>query len=184
MGPPAPLPQRSEAKILGQLLALAREIRRPRMMVGHSAFICCALLHKCKPMVWEGSTRVNLVEAYAPWATFCQDTCVVDAVCCCFEPAVAGGLAEMVEVSETHTLRQCRHYVAATPLSLGLHDEGTSMQSFYNRLSMVLLGTVMDGDCGIDAMCQMIGRPQTAANRLALREESRTRTGTGTRTRS
>ena len=35
----------------------------------------------------------------------------------------------------------------------------------------VLLGTVMDGGCGIDTACMMLGLPQTSANRNALRQE-------------
>ena len=33
------------------------------------------------------------------------------------------------------------------------------MDSFYARLGIVLLGTVMDGDCGIDTACMMLGLP-------------------------
>ena len=36
------------------LLALAREIRRPRAYVGYSAFILMGLLKKCQPCVMEG----------------------------------------------------------------------------------------------------------------------------------
>ena len=42
------------------------------------------------------------------------------------------------------------------------------MESFYARLGIVLLGTVMDGECGIDTACMMLGLPQTSANRNAL----------------
>ena len=45
------------------------------------------------------------------------------------------------------------------------------MQSFYASLGIVLLGTVMDVDCGIDTDCMMLGLPQTSANRNALRQE-------------
>ena len=45
------------------------------------------------------------------------------------------------------------------------------MESFYVSLGIVLLGIVMDGDCGIDTACMMLGLPQTSANRNALRQE-------------
>ena len=37
--------------------------------------------------------------------------------------------------------------------------------------SFALLGTVMDGDCGIDVECQMLSFAQTAIQRAALRED-------------
>ena len=45
------------------------------------------------------------------------------------------------------------------------------MDSFYARLGIVILGSVMDGNCGIDTACMMLGLPQTSENRNALRQE-------------
>ena len=45
------------------------------------------------------------------------------------------------------------------------------MQGYYSSKEVALLGTVMDGDCGIDVACQMLGLPQTLAQRAVLREE-------------
>ena len=42
---------------------------------------------------------------------------------------------------------------------------------FYSSLGVALLGTVCDGDCGIDVACQMVSLPQTAGQRALLREE-------------
>ena len=45
------------------------------------------------------------------------------------------------------------------------------MQGYYSSRGVAVLGTVMDGDCGIDVACQMLGLPQTLAQRAVLREE-------------
>ena len=45
------------------------------------------------------------------------------------------------------------------------------MHGFYCSLGMAILGTVMDGDCGIDVACQMLGLAQTADQRTCLREK-------------
>ena len=48
---------------------------------------------------------------------------------------------------------------------------GDSIEALYSSMGMALLGTVVDGDCGIDVACQMMGLPQTAVQRALVREE-------------
>ena len=64
--PQAALPQLAEVRVLDKLMALAREIRKPRAYVGYSAFVCFALAQNCRPHAWEGDARIDLVETYAP----------------------------------------------------------------------------------------------------------------------
>ena len=95
----APLAQLSHGRVLHKLLQLARDIRRPRTYIGYSALVCFALARGCRPFVWEGESRVDLISVHAPWAMeVCPAECVVDAVVCCMVPAVAGGHAEMMPV--------------------------------------------------------------------------------------
>ena len=180
--PPLPSPARlpahrlligasSGAMILDQLLALSRSIRGARHYVGYSAFVLFGLRFEVRPLVWEGSSRIDLFEALAPWAVGrCKGHCAVDAVVCCMVPR-SGGYAEMVPVSEEHPLSECRHFVSCTNIGMELSVPGTSIENFHQRLGQAILGTVTDGDCGLDVMSQMIGRPQTLASRTALREE-------------
>ena len=49
-------------------------------------------------------------------------------------------------------------------------EGGPGLQGFYSSKGIAVLGTVMDGDCGIDVACQMLGLPQTLAQRTALRK--------------
>ena len=75
--------QLSESRVLGKLLALARDIRRPTTYIGYSAFVCWALLRGRRPCVWEGEHRIDLIEVYAPGAAERgQTVCKVDAVAC------------------------------------------------------------------------------------------------------
>ena len=77
----------------------------------------------------------------------------------------------MTPVSETHPLGMCSHFLAAVRIDGGAFRGGPGLQGFYNNIGVAVLGTVMDGDCGIDVACQMLGLPQTAAQRAAVREE-------------
>ena len=65
----------------------------------------------------------------------------------------------------------CSHFVAAVPMEGVCHEGGPCLQGYYSSRGLAVLGTVMDGDCGIDVACQMLGLPQTLAQRAALREE-------------
>ena len=58
----------AQHKIEATLLTLARQIRQPRSYVGYSAFILMGLRMKCQPCVWEGSSFIDLLEVFAPWA--------------------------------------------------------------------------------------------------------------------
>ena len=97
--------------VLQCLLRLAREIRRPRAYIGYSMFVHLALARSLRVYSWEGSSRVDFVTDYIPWALErCTNTCPVDVVCCCLEQR--DGLPRMMPVSEEHPLSECRHFVA------------------------------------------------------------------------
>ena len=89
------------------IFQLGREIRTTRAYVGYSFFVLLALARSCRPFVWEGSNRVDLVGSYTPWAV---DTavaeCAVDGIACCMR-SLPDGRVEMVEVSEDHPLHEC-----------------------------------------------------------------------------
>ena len=90
-------------------------------------------------------------------------------MCCCLK-AEEGGAAVFCPVSDETPLNMCRHFIACTRLDAALETEGASIQAFYNRLGIVLLGTVCDGDCGPDFACIALGKLQTALERAKLRE--------------
>ena len=141
---------RSQSNIIIQLTTLARRIREPRTTVGYSAFILFALAKRCRPIIWEGETPVDLIHCYVPWACgHCKHKCSVDAVACAME-AHSGGHAVMKPRTPAHPLHETRHWIAATPFYGALETSGDSIQAFYHRLGRVLLGSVTDNDCGVD----------------------------------
>ena len=77
----------------------------------------------------------------------------------------------MMPATEEHPLSSCNHFIAAVPMGEGLPGPAHTIEGFYSRLGLALLGAVVDGDCGIDVACQMEGLPQTAEQRTLLREE-------------
>ena len=168
----APLAQLSHSRVLHKLLQPARDIRRPRTYIGYRALVCSALARGCRPFVWEGESRADLIAVHAPWAMeVCTAECVVDAVVCRMVPAVAGGHADTVRVSEMYPLSDCNHFFAAVPMGDVLPWGGDSIEAFYSSMGMALLGTIVDGYCGIDVACQMLGLPQTVAQRALVRED-------------
>ena len=50
---------------------------------------------------------------------------------------------------------------------------GSCLQGYYSSRGLAVLRTVMDGDCGIDVACQILGLLQTIAQRAVLREDIR-----------
>ena len=119
-----------------------------------------------------GEDRLDLLSMYAPWAIeLCPRACVVDAAACVLV-AQDAGMAVMTPVTDDNPLSECRHFVSLVAVAAHeLETAGCSFQAFYNRLGSVALGTVVDGDCGIDVACQMLGLPQTIQQRCSLRED-------------
>ena len=166
-----PLVQLSEYRVFGQLLQLARKIRTPRQYIGYSALTCFGLAFDCCPCVWEGDVRVNLINAYATsQLTRCTKRCQVDGVCCIMEHDVESERVNLMHVSEMHPLSKVNHYIAGVPMTGGVYGKDGSVYDFYSS-RLALLGTVMDGDCGIDLCCLMMGRPQSTSERSRVREE-------------
>ncbi len=84
----------------------------------------------------------------------------VDTVACCMAQ-VDAGKAVMQHVSEEHLLHECRHWTAGHHTTELLEPPvgASGIQAFYSHPGAVLLGTVVDGDCGLDVACMMLGVP-------------------------
>ena len=163
-------PDQIECDLLGRIIQLAQEIRRPRNYVGYSFFILFGLARRCKPHIWEGASLVDLIATFAPWALpVCMDSCAVQAVCVCYEESDEAP-PRMIPVSEEHPLSETKHFLAAVQLPAPLQSDAGSLEAYYHEHAVALLGTVSDGDCGVDCCCQMLCLPQTSQQRLGLRE--------------
>ena len=169
--PAQPLVEEAVVAVLDRVLSLARELRTPRQDLGHFAFILFALSRAVRPYLWEGESRVDLLEVYAPWAIpRCPGQCAVDGVSCCPQLR-ADGSVEWVAVGPTHTLHRANHFQAAAPLGCPVPVEGNSLATSCSRLGLALLPTVADGDCAVDTMCMMVGLPSSRGTRDLLRQE-------------
>ena len=112
-----------------------------------------------------------MTESFAPWMEQeCVQECCVDGVCCCFE-TIGHGHARIVPVSEKHPLHTTRHFVAAKQMDADISCIGDDIQSYYQRLGVVVLGTVTDGDFGVDCACLMLGLASTREARDQVRED-------------
>ena len=162
------------SNLLNRVLLLARSIRRPRSHVGYVAFVCFALCKRLLVHMWEGAYRVSLIHHYAPWALediTAETAC--DGICCCIAPAVPGGVSDTTwyPVSADHPLNEVRHWLAGILMDQPIPQDTNTMAGFYSAIGIAVLGTVCDGDCGLDAMCMMARLQQNADQRDKLREE-------------
>ena len=81
MPPPQAYQNSDGMKVLDQLLALARAIRRPRSYIGMSAFLLFGFTQHVRPYNWEGEERVDIIATYAPAVVGkCVHTCLCDAI--------------------------------------------------------------------------------------------------------
>ena len=84
----APLLAATAARVDSTVMALARSIRRIDGYVGYSAFVLFALHYGRRPMMWEGESLVDVVEAFAPWAAGdCATACKCEGVACVLVPS-------------------------------------------------------------------------------------------------
>ena len=154
------------------LLSLAREIRKPGQYVGYIAFILMGLLMKQRPCVWEGTSNIDLLETFVPWAK--EDgtsQCQVDAIACSLKRRPDGNLV-LVAISEQHSLHTCKHFVAGAKIlraeAAVAGGEG-DFETLYASLGVAVLPSVLDGDCAFDVMLMMLGKPSSHAARKELR---------------
>jgi len=168
-------PAAAACRVLRTLLALARAIREPNVWIGYSSFILLGLLKETRPFVWEGSNLIDLVDVFAPWATtHCTKQCAVEAVCCALKVQPSGH-ALLCPISKENPLNACKHFVACTRVAdaavADADPSATEFDQLYSSLGVVVLGTVVDGDCGIDAMTMMLSQPSSIDARKQLRIE-------------
>jgi hypothetical protein len=159
--------------IQSTMLALARQIRKPKAYVGYSAFILMGLKEKRQPFVFEGSVCIDLLDVFAPWAKDADtNVCHAAAIPCAIVAGEAGSCV-LVPISDVNPLMRTSHYVAGLYGVAGtaVADHNCSFDIYYNSLGVAIIGTCVDGDCGLDAMLFMLGRPSTLAARTALRIE-------------
>ena len=184
MGPDrAPLNAAVAAVVPSKVLGLAREILGSGKYVGHSAFVLFGLFYKVRPMMWEGGNLKDILDLYVPWALeTCSNSCAVEGVACVLRPGVAWtALEDLLPVGDqtdawgnpVNGLVNVNHWVSAVFTGGGADaaEAADPLNKFYQVLGRFVLGTVCDGDCGIDVMAQMLELPQTLETRTRIRAD-------------
>ena len=162
-------------RVRSTLLSLARDIRRPGQYVGYSAFVLMGLLMKCRPTVWEGSSNIDLLEAFAPWAKEdCVKECQAAAIACGLNARDCGKV-ELVAISEQHPLHTCKHFVAGAKIlpakaavaeaAVAEAPVAVNFETLYAHLGVAVWPSVLDGDCAFDTMLMMLGKASNTESR-------------------
>ena len=74
---------------------------------------------------------------------------------------------EIVPISEEYPLGETVHFVGACRMiETAVAGEAGVFEAFYASLQVACMAIVVDGDCGLDVMCMMLGQPQTLAARV------------------
>ena len=95
--------QLAEERVLGKLLQLTRDFRRPRQYIGYIASLCFCMSRACRAYFWEGGTSIDLLQSHLPWSIErCTNMCAGDGVCCCLVQPEDDGEVAMMPVSDRH----------------------------------------------------------------------------------
>ncbi len=160
----------AQHNVKATLLALAREIRKPRTYVGYSAFILMGLVKKCQPCVWEGASFIDLLEVFAPWA---KDACTAPALVSAIPVALVSepsGSAALAPICAEYPLHKTCHFVAGIRIpECEVLENACSFETLYASLGVGVVPSVMDGDCALDVMTMMLGIPSSESARANLR---------------
>ena len=163
-------------RVRSTLLSLARDIRRPGRYVGYSAFVLMALVMKCRPIVWEGSSSIDLLETFAPWAKEdCVNECQAAAIACGLKTS-DGVKVELVAISEHYPLHTCKHFVAGAkilPVKAAVAEApvAVNFETLYANLGVAVWPSVLDGDCAFDTMLMMLGKASNTESRKQIRQD-------------
>ena len=166
------------AQVAKEMNAFLVGLQAQRSYVGVSAFLIFALRYRVRVRVWYGTQCEDLVEAYAPWA---KDVISEHALCHAVACKLKDGGLEVVDNAQ-----HINHWVASFPVgidsspssgishtSLGEGDSEVTTWFFatYLSLSLHIVKTIADGDCGLDVMCLMLGWERSMRTRQKLRSD-------------
>ena len=128
-----------------------------------------------------GENVIDLLELYAPWALeTCSTPCAVEGVACVVRPGAAWtALRDLLPVGDQkdekgnpiNGLHNVNHWVAAVTAGGSATEAADPLNLFYQERDRFVIGTVCDGDCGMDVMTQMLEWPQNFESRTRMRTE-------------
>ena len=156
------------AEVAAEMNKFIKELQAPCKYVGISAFLIFVLRYRLRVCVWYGTRCEDLLSAYAPWPSdVITHKALFQAVCCKYR---GDGSLDFIWDNPQHT----NHWVASIPIGSGdyhSHGDGESevtdtFYGIYLSLSIRIVTTVLDGDCGLDVMCLMLGWKRCKQNRF------------------
>ena len=183
--PEAPAEDPEEPVVVGELVSVTlgaairdfvEELQRPAELIGTFAFLLFALCKRLRLYVWYGARREDLLETYAPWASdYITVEAPFEAIGCRVEVDEITGATSLHAVEDA---RDINHWMAGIKTGgshgngeLARDDETVTFQAVYFSLERFVIPTVVDGDCGLDVQCLMLGARRHRDVRTTLRWE-------------
>ena len=132
--------------------------------VGIAAFVDFAFRYQLQVHVWIQDQCWDVVKEYAPWAVgFINHRPIYDAISCRVSPKEGLSLHD-------HDMSKMNHWVVAIGFDREdsstvdrTREDGTESEELffglYLSLQRLVVKTIADGDCALDAMCLMLGVP-------------------------
>ena len=159
------------SKITDTLLGLARELRRADAPMRPNGFAMLAISQRCRPHIWHGGQRVDLVAHYMPaWLEHCVIECKVDAVVCALQ-SEDSGVETWREMDEVDSFRDCKQWIAGIFTGYVTSPCETDLQTAYSFHGVMLLGTEPAEESGPNVACKMLQLPEDNHTRQKLRED-------------
>jgi len=168
----------ADTSVTEQLNAFIDGLKRRYAYTGVSAFVLLALMKRIRLFVWYGLERVDVVGAYAAWASDAiKAETQFEAVGCIIriDPVTA---EKSYSVPEDP--REINHWVGcikaggshgdgAHPILDSSAEETVTFAAIFLSVDRIVIETIADGNCGLDVMCLMLGLRREAQVRQSLR---------------
>ncbi|MCP3916844.1 MAG: hypothetical protein GY711_14935 [bacterium] len=168
------------------MLLGAIDLARPRRYTSLFHFALFASLFQVRTVLWFGAAAVDVLEVLAPpGITVVVPGSPIQVVPCRGAGDGATFVVSPVQSEEDYRdgVHSINHFVAAAtstdaavaatyaPLSRLPRSDASALRREYEPRGLHILETVADGDCGVDVMCMLLGRPRSFKERCELRLE-------------
>ena len=156
----------SDAALAALLENRANEIAEPRAWVGPFEFIVFSALQKRRVELQFQEGHIDVVMAYGP------QIMQTDWSMQPFRGRVVA-CRKVGRYWETAAFGNTSHFVAGLSAAAAPETHGRSVVASCLRLGFVAVMTICDGDCGVDAMCVLVGSQRNIRVRMQLRRAMR-----------
>ena len=167
-------------KVAMETNAFIKQLSDDKRYVGIAAFVVFALRYRLRVFLWHGTESCNVLQQFAPWAVDHIETPAVGLV-----TGISCRINEKgALVSHGDALHRMNHWVGGlldpafyegdvpsgpSEEVLNKTEEELEFHAMYLSMHINIIETCRDGDCGLDVMCVMGGRPRGIVPRQAIR---------------